>query len=430
VTPPARLDAAIALLAAIEAAPRAPADAIAQAYFRTRRFIGGADRRWIADMVWHVLRQALRIDWHLARHAHPPTPRARAIAWLRLGEHVGNAALADLFSGGQYGPAPLDAGERALAAALAGKLADPAMDEAARLNLPVFLLRGFRARFGDRLEAEMAAMEQPAGLDLRANLLKADREAARAALAGEGFATEPTRFSPWGLRLASRAPIVGSAAFREGLVEIQDEGSQLIALLADARPGHRVLDYCAGAGGKTLAMAAMMDNRGSLVAADVSTTRLEAAVKRLRRAGVHNVERRAIAPGEKWLKRAAGSFDRVLVDAPCTGTGTWRRNPDARLRLQPEDLAALVTKQRDILNSAARLVKTGGKLVYATCSLLVEENEAQVEHLLAHDPRFRLLALSAVWPAGALPGGDPYLALSPAAHGTDGFFAAVMERAP
>jgi 16S rRNA (cytosine967-C5)-methyltransferase len=429
VTPPARLDAAIALLAAIEAAPRAPADAIAQAFFRDRRFIGAADRRWISDLVWHVLRQAIRIDWHLARHAHPPTPRARAIAWLRLGEQVASDALAGLFSGARYGPAALSAEERVLNGALAGALDDPAMDEAARLNLPAFLVGPLRARFGASLEAELAAMDRPAPLDLRANLLKADREAAHAALAAEGFPAEPTALSPWGLRLRARAPIVGAKAFRDGLVEIQDEGSQLIALLADARPGHRVIDYCAGAGGKTLAMAAMMDNRGSLVAADVSLTRLDAAVKRLRRAGVHNVERRAIEPGAKWLKRAAGGFDRVLVDAPCTGTGTWRRNPDARFRLQPDDLAALVTKQRDILVSAARLVKAGGKLVYATCSLLVEENHAQVQHFLAQAQNFRLLPLSAVWPAGTPPCADPYLALTPAAHATDGFFAAVMERA-
>ena len=423
-TPPARLAAAIALLEAIEAAPHAPADAVANQYFRDRRFIGGGDRRWISDLAWTVLRQRLRLAFHLPQ---APTARALVLAWLVLGERVAAGDVAALFSGGRYGPGPLDDAERALLRSLGGRtLVDPAMDEATRLNLPTFLLESLRARFGDRLAAEAAAMDLPASLDLRANLLKTDRDSALAALAAEGFEAAPTRFSPWGMRLATRTPVTGSAAFRDGLVEIQDEGSQLIALLADARPGLRVLDYCAGAGGKTLAMAACMDNRGQLVAADVSVQRLDAAVKRLRRAGIHNVERRAIAPGEKWLKRGAGSFDRVLVDAPCTGTGTWRRNPDARFRLQKKTLDELLTKQRAILHAAARMVKAGGRLVYATCSLLPEENERQVEEVLAAMPEFRVVPVAEMWPS--LPSAGPYMALSPAAHGTDGFFAAILAR--
>lgn len=433
-TPSARLAAAIDLLDAIEATAEAPADAVANGYFRDRKFIGSGDRRWIADLVWSSLRHRLRLNWHLARRHHASTGRALAIAWLLLGERTPAEALAGMFSGAGYGPAPLDDAERRLIRMLAdAPLIDPAMDEATRLNLPGFLLESFRARFGDALEAEASALGQPASLDLRVNLLKTGRDAARAALAAEGLPAEPTRFSPWGLRLASRAPVTGTKAFRDGLVEIQDEGSQLIAWLTDARPGMRVLDFCAGAGGKTLAMAAAMENRGQVIAADVSLKRLDAAVRRLRRAGIHNVERRAIGPGEKWLKRSAGKFDRVLVDAPCTGTGTWRRNPDARFRLRPEALAELVTKQRAILESAAPLVKAGGRLVYATCSLLPEENERQVEYVLARMPSFRLMELSQATPSQAWrdaspPCADPFLMLSPAAHGTDGFFAAILER--
>ena len=197
-------------------------------------------------------------------------------------------------------------------------------------------------------------------------------------------------------------------------MEIQDEGSQLVAALVDARPGMRVADLCAGAGGKTLALAMTMQNRGQLVACDVSAARLDGAVRRLRRAGVHNVERHLLEPGDKWIKRRAKTFDRVLVDAPCTGTGTWRRNPDARLRLTEADLAELLPKQAAILDQAAFLVRTGGRLVYATCSLLPEENEAQVTAFLARHPDFILA-------------GD-FLSLSPARHGTDGFFAATLER--
>lgn len=434
-TPAARLEAAITLLATIEAAPRAPADAVANGFFRERRFIGGADRRWISDLAWSVLRQWLRLDWHCARHGVPATARTRAIAWLVLGERANADALAGLFAGTRYGPAPLEDLERRLLRALAGaSLQDGAMDAATRLNLPGFLLPAFERRFGAQLAAEAAALEAPATLDLRVNLLKGDVAAARAALARDGLAAEATRFSPWGLRLAGRAPVTGTAGFRDGLVEIQDEGSQLIALLTDAQPGMRVLDYCAGAGGKTLAIAATMRNQGQVVAADISMKRLDAAARRLRRAGIHNVERRAIAPGDKWLKRARASFDRVLVDAPCTGTGTWRRNPDARFRLAPDDLSAMLAMQRDILQAAARLVKPGGCLVYATCSLLVEENDAQVDALLAQAPEFSVQPLPTLWarlaPGRTAPGAGPYLALSPGSHGTDGFFCAVLRRDP
>jgi 16S rRNA (cytosine967-C5)-methyltransferase len=193
----------------------------------------------------------------------------------------------------------------------------------------------------------------------------------------------------------------------------------------------RVADWCAGAGGKTLALAMTMDNRGHLAACDVSAVRLDGAVRRLRRAGVHNVERHLVEPADKWAKRRAGSFDRVLVDAPCTGTGTWRRNPYARLRLPPEDLAELIPKQAAILAAAARLVAPGGRLVYATCSLLEGENEAQVDAFLAGHPSFALLPLARAWELpGPPPGPGPTLWLTPRQHGTDGFFAAVLERAP
>ena len=210
--------------------------------------------------------------------------------------------------------------------------------DAVRLEFPEWLLPSLHARFGGALRAEMAALLTPAPLDLRVNLLKSTREDAQAALAAEGLTAAPTPLSPWGLRIATRQAVTSGPAFQTGLVEIQDEGSQLVAALADARPGMRVADWCAGAGGKTLALAMTMENRGQLLACDVSAHRLDGAVRRLRRAGVHNVERHLTIPGDKWAKRRAGSFDRVLVDAPCTGTGTWRRNPDARSRLTPDDL--------------------------------------------------------------------------------------------
>ncbi len=220
---------------------------------------------------------------------------------------------------------------------------------------------------------------------------------------------------------------------------MQDEGSQLIAALCAAGPGMRVADLCAGAGGKTLALAAAMGNSGRVTACDVNAPRLEGAAKRLRRAGVHNAETHLLVPGDpktnKWAKRRAGSFDRVLVDAPCTGSGTWRRNPDARNRTTARDLQELCAKQGEILAMGAQLVRPGGSLVFATCSLLPEEDEDQVTRFLASRPDFSAVPLGRAWARAGLPGappGDasaPHLLLSPAAHGTDGFFCAVLDRA-
>ena len=445
-TPAARIAAAIDLIAVLEdqcfapEARRRPADAVASDFFRTRRFIGGGDRREVSERAWGVVRQKLRLDWHLGRLGVRPTPRLLLLASMLLGrggdDHGrGRQAAEAAFDGSHYGPAPLDAAERRVAAALDGRpLIDPTMPDGPRLNLPDWVLPAFAARFGAALATEAAALEAEAPLDLRANLLRTDRDAAATLLAGEGLAVAPTPFSPWGLRLPSRRPVTGTRAYRDGLVEVQDEGSQLIALLADARPGMRVADYCAGAAGKTLAMAATMGNRGKITACDTSAARLEGAAKRLKRAGVDNAERHLLAAGDRWAKRRAGSFDRVLVDAPCTGTGTWRRNPDARLRTVPQDLAELVAVQHQILDTASELVRPGGRLVYATCSLLPQENEEQMDRFLARAPGFVPIPLERLWaslrPGVAQPCAGPWLSLSPGGQGTDGFFCAVLERVP
>ncbi|WP_043334353.1 RsmB/NOP family class I SAM-dependent RNA methyltransferase [Belnapia moabensis] len=439
-TPAARLAAAIDLLDALEAQPRRPADATANDFFRARRYIGGGDRRAINELAWGVVRQRLRLDWWLARIRCRPTARMLVAAALLLDGGLDLPQVLASFPGGQYAAEPLATLEERLLRQLESSrggiegLVHPEMPEAIRLDLPDWVLPGFRARFGERLAEEAAAMEGEAPLDLRANLLKTTREEAAAALAAEGIETRPTPFSPWGLRLPQRRPVTQTRAFTEGLVEVQDEGSQLIALLTDARPGMRVVDLCAGAAGKTLALAGAMRNRGRITACDVSAPRLEGAVKRLRRAGADNVERHLLAPGDRWAKRRAGQFDRVLVDAPCTGTGTWRRNPDARLRTNQNDLAELCTKQAEILAGAADLVRPGGRLVYATCSLLPEEDEAQIEAFLGRHPDFALLPLAEAWAdsggTGAPPAEGLYLVTSPARHGTDGFFAAVLQRQP
>ena len=376
-----------------------PGDAVANDYFRARRFIGSGDRRAVSDRVWRVLRSYRRLSWWLGDR---PTPRLLVAASLLLdGELLGD------FTGGKFAPAALAPSEQAALQKLQGRTLDhPSMAPAVRLEVPDWLASKVDA-------GELRALMEPASLDLRVNLLKATREEAIAALAREGVTATPTPHSPWGLRIDGRRLITTGAAFRAGLVEIQDEGSQLVAALVDARPGQRVADMCAGAGGKTLAMAMTMQNRGQIVACDVSAARLDGAVRRLRRAGVHNVERHLLEAGDKWIKRRAASFDRVLVDAPCTGIGTWRRNPDARLRLTEADIAELLPKQAAILDQAASLVRIGGRLVYATCSLLAEENEGQVIAFLSRRAAFAQLDT---------------LSLTPARHGTDGFFAAVLER--
>jgi 16S rRNA (cytosine967-C5)-methyltransferase len=427
-TPAARLAAAIDLLEAVDASDR-PADATANDFFRARRFIGSGDRRAVSDRAWSVLRHRRRLTWWLG-YAHAlPTPRLLIAASL-LFDGWTLDGVEQSFSGGQFAPARLLAPERAALKPLEGRTGEhPDMPPPVRLEIPDWIFAPLAEKFGADTEAELAALAAPAPLDLRVNLLKTTRAAAQAALLAEGIETTPTPYSPWGLRIPKRRALTTGPAFQGGLVEIQDEGSQLVALLVGAAPGMRVADWCAGAGGKTLAVAMTMQNRGHIVACDVHERRLEAAVKRLRRAGVHNVEQHLIVAGDKWAKRQERKFDRVLVDAPCTGCGTWRRNPDARLRLTETDLFELVGKQAAILDAAARLTKPGGRLIYATCSLLPAENEDQVNAFLHRHPDFTVLPLTEAWePSGPLPSAGPFLSLTPRRHDTDGFFGAVLVR--
>ncbi|MFC3125863.1 RsmB/NOP family class I SAM-dependent RNA methyltransferase [Pseudoroseomonas globiformis] len=435
-TPAARIAATITLLDEVARAPRRPADATANAFFRARRYIGGGDRRAIAERSWSILRQKLRLDWHIEKRGTQATSRLLVVAHLLLAEHWSEQEVQQGFSGGRFNPDPLAVEEVSVLRALAqGRLIQPEMPESVVLNVPEWALPGYRQRFGEELAEAAAAMEWPAPLDLRANLLRCTRDEAAKALAAEGIACEPMQYSPWGLRIPDRRPILNSKAFKEGWVEIQDEGSQLIALLTGASPGMRVADYCAGAAGKTLAMASMMQNRGRIIACDVSAIRLEGASARLRRAGVNNAECHLLTPGDRWTKRRREQFDVVLVDAPCTGSGTWRRNPDARTRTENRDLEELVSKQKAILDTAGALVRPGGRLVYATCSVLPEEDSMQVEGFLERRPDFAPLPLEEVW-AGAWSGSNapsppcpgPWLELAPHRHNTDGFFAGVLKR--
>lgn len=428
-TPQARVAAAISLLESVEASEY-PADRVAAKYLRGRRYIGAKDRRAILNHVYGAIRRREALDWWIARAGNIAiSPRTRAIASLAL---AGDAAqdISGLFSGGTYGPAPLAPEERELVAALSGMPLHPD-DQPLRVkaNCPEWIAPFLERRFRDRFLEEMEALNEEAPLDLRVNTLMTSRADALGALREQRIEARPTPFSPWGIRLASRQPIAGLDLYREGLVEIQDEGSQIVSLLTDAQPGQTAVDFCSGGGGKSLALAAAMKNRGEIAALDVSP-RLSRAAPRLKRAGARIVTPHRLTPGDPWLAGHAGQADRVLVDAPCTGVGAWRRDPMARFRLTRAELERLTALQRRILADAAGLVKPGGRIIYATCSPLCEENEDQAAWFAANRSGFKIVPIADIWTqtlGGACPADGPYLLLTPKRHGTDGFFVAAFE---
>ena len=427
--PAARLLAALDLLQEVDGATR-PLDAVVSAWFRRRRDVVGTDRAFLHDLAYALMRHRARIAWWLARHECPETPRNALLVWLVVDRRRTPDQMRTLFNGGRFSPDVLTDAERTLVAKLQGCTIDhPAMPEEVRLECPPWAIEPLRLRFGEAFGREMAACLVPPNLDLRVNPLKTTREAMLDAFEALGLPAEPCRMAPHGIRVKERPSLTDLPMLKSGEVEIQDEGSQLVSLLLEARPGDRVVDFCAGAGGKTLAIATQMANKGHVIACDVSEGRLKRAAERFRHAGLHNIETRLLTgETDRWVKRHKGGFDRVLVDAPCSGTGTWRRNPDARWRTDGSGLETLLPLQARILASAARLVKPGGRLVYATCSLLPEENEGQVETFLAAHPAFRVVPLRESAPHIVGSVHPDHLSLTPARHGTDGFFAAVMIR--
>jgi len=431
-TPGARAAAAIELLDAIEADVSRPADRLFTSWFRGRRYAGGGDRREIRRLVYTVLRRRAQIDWWIEREGGRCDSRGRVLTVLLLEARWGAEQLEAAFDGGQYRPPPLDDTERGLAAIAGRSFGDAAQPLHVRCNIPAWLEEPFAMVLGGFLEQELAALCEEAPVDLRVNPLKASRRQVMARLAAQGIAAEPTPYAPLGLRLGARTNLGDTPLLREGLIEPQDEASQIASLLVEAKPGESVADFCAGAGGKTLALAAAMENRGRLVAGDISEERLARAAPRLARAGVTCVESRTLAPdGGLWPGAEEGGFDRVLVDAPCSATGTWRRNPELRWRLRQQDLAEYRGLQAAILDRAARLVAPGGRLVYAVCSLLGDEGEGPVTAFLSRTPGFEALPVRRVWAravAGECPAKDLFLRLLPGRDGTDGFFVAVLRR--
>ncbi len=435
-TPAARTEAAIYLLGKI-ADERRPADDIVRAWFQARRFVGSKDRRAIRERVYGVLRSLMRLDWHLENVNADTSARNRVLAAVVLdGEDEDTH-----FDGAKHSPTPLTDDEQAIADRLSGtSLDNPAQPDHVRTELPDWLADKLKPVYGDTFLNEAQALNTPAPMDLRVALGRVSRDQAQKALAKDGVKTTPTPLSPLGLRLEAHTDIGRTGAFRKGFVEVQDEGSQLLSLLVGAKAHMDVLDYCAGAGGKTLAIADRMGltdgaSTGALAAADIDAKRLARMDQRLKRAKLTGKIERVTLDGTESF----GLYDRVLVDAPCSGSGTWRRHPEQKKRLTPERLNELMILQDQVLAKAAVLVKPagpdvpGGRLIYATCSLLKEENEDRIDAFLKTHPVFQRIPIRQAWAEALKKAPCPEMAsrdlrLTPARHGTDGFYVCVMER--
>jgi 16S rRNA (cytosine967-C5)-methyltransferase len=429
VVPAARLSAAIEILSDIVGRRRPATDSLKD-WGIAHRFAGATDRALIADLVYDALRVRASSIYALDQDS----ARAMVIGALRDVRQLELVELLNLFSGAGHAPPPLDESEQR-------RIREWNLTVAPRHvlgNYPQWLEPSFVAAFGEHAVEEGKALARRAPLDLRVNTLKGDRPKAQKALAH--LRCEPTALSPVGLRIAPmdnrRAPsLIAEPAFFKGMVEVQDEGSQLAVLLSNARPGEQVLDLCAGGGGKSLALAALMGNRGQIYAFDSSGRRLMPAMARLSRAGARNIQLRAPRGGNDVLSDLSDRCDLVLVDAPCTGSGTWRRNPDAKWRIRPGALTQRIATQRLILAQAAGFTKPGGRITYVTCSVLCEENEDRVKEFLAEHPQFAAEEAAASANRADLAQlarfASPHnigLRLSPRTSDTDGFFVSVLRR--
>ena len=393
-----------------------PADAVVSRYFREHRQLGHADRAFVAETVFAVLRRGRSIE---ARCAGQLSDRRRLLATLAVVRGWSQRELAPVLKVNEEGW---------LAEVKA--MSDADWPAAVRCDLPDWLYERLAVQFGaDVVPALARAMNQSAPLDLRVNTLKTDRDTLLAKLAADDIAAQPGALSPLAVRLRDKPALAKHPLFLDGAFEVQDEGSQLLGFLLEPKRGEMVVDFCAGAGGKTLLLGALMRNTGRLYAFDVSDKRLSNLKPRLARSGLSNVHPARIEhERDQKIKRLAGKADRVLVDAPCSGLGTLRRNPDLKWRQDEKSIAELTVKQASILDAASTLVRPGGRLVYATCSLLAEENDAIVAAFLEKHPDFSLLPANGILGKQGIACDGDVLRLLPHKHNTDGFFAAAMER--
>jgi 16S rRNA (cytosine967-C5)-methyltransferase len=428
-TPAARAAAAIEVLTDIQTRRRPAADAMKD-WGLVHRFAGSGDRAAISSLVYDALRRKSSSAWIMGE----ATPRAEILGALRQTRGLDLEAIALLFSGEGHAPAALTDAERARLAF--ADLSDAPPHVAG--DFPEWLAGEFERSFADKAADEGRALAERAPLDLRVNLLKTTRDKALAALSY--LKPEPTPYSPVGLRIATRPdgrapPLASDPAYVKGLVEVQDEGSQLAALLAEAKPGMQVLDLCAGAGGKTLALAAAMQNQGQVYAADDEPRRLAPIFVRLARSGARNVQVRAPRGRQDVLADLEGRCDLVMIDAPCTGSGAWRRNPDAKWRIRPGALEQRIKDQDETLEKAVRFVRRGGRITYITCSVLRAENEDRIAEFMRRHDDFLPVDAGAEARSAGLPALEehrsafgPGFRLSPRTTGTDGFYVAVLAR--
>src|SRR6201991_2855 len=430
-TPAARLSAAIEILSTIDA-QRVPAANALKEWGTAHRFAGSGDRAAIAGLVFDVLRRRSSSSYLM----DADTSRARLLGMLKLERGLGTDAIAALCSGERFAPEPLSATERA---ALTSRSLNGAPAHVAG-DYPEWLDPHLTQVFGDERMEEATAMASRAPLDLRVNTLRAKREKALSSIAHLG--ARPTPWSPLGIRIdlgadARNPGIHAEEVFIKGGIEVQDEGSQLAALLTDAKPGEQVIDMCAGAGGKTLALAAMMQGKGRLIATDRDKRQLAPIHERLSRAGVHNADVRTPKGENDTLADIRATADLVVIDAPCTGTGTWRRNPDAKWRMRPGALEVRLKDQAEVLDRAAALVKPGGRIAYITCSVLPPENGVQVRGFIGRHPEFSVVPPEQTVTAlgdkaedfakAALQSDEGWL-MTPRRTGTDGFFVSVLKK--
>jgi 16S rRNA (cytosine967-C5)-methyltransferase len=415
--PSAQIQAMIELMDEILLKVRIPADNIISHYFKQHRFAGSHDRRCITETVYSILRAFPYLEKQLKNI----DGRSLYFSYMYFFAKKKIEEIKACFNDEPHAPFSLSADEIKVLTSFS-KENFPKENE---VYLPTWIESHISV---DAQKSIFGAMNTNAPFDLRVNTLIANRDEVMRDFFAKGILTKPTPWSPYGIRVDNRRPLANDPLFKNGAVEVQDEGSQVVSLMCDAKPGMSVLDMCAGAGGKTLAMAMTMQNKGIIIATDVVQSRLDQCKKRLRRSGVHNAQTRLI--DESWLKRQQARFDRVVVDAPCTGTGTWRRNPDLKIRGSEKTLQELIIKQREILTQAAPLVKIGGRLIYMTCSLLKDENHMQAEWFLANHQNFQMVPANTIWNDQF---SIPYpstetsvLQMTPKDHYTDGFFIAVF----
>ncbi|MGB0572577.1 MAG: RsmB/NOP family class I SAM-dependent RNA methyltransferase [Alphaproteobacteria bacterium] len=424
-TPAARTAATIEILTEI-ARGDAPADAVLADWFRGHRFAGSGDRRAIREGVYTDFRTGALRRWLVQSAAgDPENPRLRVIA--DLGLNVLSEVGAH-FGGSGYGPPPLSDDETTLVAAI-GDLDAASAPPHVAVNCPEALYPLFLDQWSDGAADELAALNRTASVDLRVNTLRATREVARARLAADGYDAEPTPYSPTGLRSATRGNFQQLGAYREGMVEPQDESSQLVTAMVGAAQGLRIVDYCAGAGGKALALAAGAGNAAEIVACDVSQSRLAHTAPRAERLGVEGLRSLAV-PVDAAPAELKGWADRVLIDAPCSGTGTWRRSPDMRWRTSPGTIDDYARTQDSLLETATTMLREGGQIIYAVCSVLEREGRARVDEFLARHPDFRRLPIADILAPSLVAelGCETDLVLTPSRHDTDGMYAAVLAR--